>query len=81
MHLKVAYPMSTDERIRNRRTFRNPMLFLGLTMTVFYIGLGAYLLLDPSFLPRIPSEFRNIFAIMLSIYGAYRGWRVYSDFF
>ena len=26
------------------------------------------------------AEFRNIFAIMLLVYGSYRGWRVYSDY-
>jgi hypothetical protein len=73
--------MSTDERIRKRRNFRSPMLILGFTMTLFYFGLGAWLLLDPTFLSGIPTDFRKIFASMVLIYGAYRGWRVYADFF
>ena len=73
--------MSTDDRLRNRRTIRNPMLIFGFVMTVFYLGLGAYLLLNKSFLPNIPIEFRNIFATMLLVYGGYRGWRVYADYF
>ena len=73
--------MSTDERLSNRRFIRNPMLILGFTMTAIYFGLGIYLFLDKSFLAGIPSEFRNIFAAMLLIYGAYRGWRVYADYF
>ena len=73
--------MSTDERLRNRRNLWSPLLILGLVMTLFYLGFGAYLLLDKSFLPGIPSEFRNIFAIMLLVYGSYRGWRVYADYF
>jgi len=73
--------MSSDDRIRNRRTARMPMLILGLSMTAFYVVLGAWLLLDKSFLSYIPTEFRNIFAGMLLVYGTYRGWRVYADYF
>jgi len=73
--------MSTDERLRNRRTIRNPLLILGFAMTFIYLGLGAYLFLDKSFLPGIPPDFRNIFAVMLLVYGGYRGWRLYADFF
>lgn len=73
--------MSTDDRIRNRKNVRLPLLIIGLSMTIFYIGLGAWLLLDKQFLPNIPLEFRNIFAVMLLIYGVYRGWRVYADHF
>lgn len=73
--------MSSNERIRNRGNVRVPMLLLGLTMTAFYIVLGAWLLLDKTFLAYIPAEFRNIFAIMLLVYGTYRGWRVYADYF
>ena len=73
--------MSSDERIRNRRQFRNPMLILGITMTVFYFCFGTYLLLAPNALPNVPVEFRQIFAIMLLVYGSYRGWRMYKDYF
>lgn len=73
--------MSTDERIRNRRTLWSPLIILGFVMTLIYFFLGAYLLLDKSFLPGIPGEFRNIFAVMLLVYGGYRGWRVYADYF
>jgi len=73
--------MSTDERLRNRRSIWNPMLILGFTMTIVYLGLGAYLFLDKTFLPNIPTEFRNIFAVMLLVYGSYRGWRLYADYF
>ncbi|MCC6462753.1 MAG: hypothetical protein IT260_19960 [Saprospiraceae bacterium] len=73
--------MSTDENLRQRRFIRNPMLILGFVMTAIYVCLGAWLLLDSSFLPGIPSEFRNIFASMLLLYGIYRGWRVYADYF
>lgn len=73
--------MSTDERIRNRRNFKMPLLILGLCMTVFYLGLGSLLLFDKNFLSGIQVEFRNIFAVMLLVYGSYRGWRVYADNF
>lgn len=56
------------------------MIFIGMAMTVFYIILGSWLLLDSGFLPGIPSEFRNIFAAMVLIYGLYRGWRVWADY-
>ena len=64
---------------RNRRAIRMPMLIFGFSMTAVYLGLGSFLLLDKSFLPGVPSEFRNIFAALLLIYGAYRGWRIYAD--
>lgn len=73
--------MSSDERIREKRSFRNPMLILGAVMTIFYVGLGVWLLLDKSFLPGIPAEFRNVFAAMVLIYGSYRGWRIWADYF
>jgi hypothetical protein len=73
--------MSTDERIRNRRNFKMPLLILGLCMTVFYLSLGSLLLFDKTFLAGIQVEFRNIFAVMLLVYGSYRGWRVYADNF
>jgi hypothetical protein len=71
--------MSSDDRIRNKRSFRNPMLLMGLVMTVFYVVLGSWLLFDKSALPGIPDDFRKIFAVMVLIYGSYRGWRVWAD--
>ena len=56
------------------------MLIIGTAMTVFYVVLGAWLLLDPSFLRGVPSEFRQVFAIMVLVYGSYRGWRVWADY-
>lgn len=73
--------MSTDDRIRNRRNFRSPMLILGIALTLFYLVLGTWLLADKNFLAGIPVEFRNIFAITVLIYGVFRGWRVYNDYF
>lgn len=73
--------MSSDDRIRKRLTFRRPLFFLGLLMTLFYMVLGSWLLADKSFLPGIPVEFRNIFAVLVLVYGTYRGWRVYADYF
>jgi hypothetical protein len=71
--------MSTDERIRRKGNFRNPMIILGIVMTIFYLSLGSLLLWRKTFLPNIPIEFRNIFAVMLLVYGGYRGWRLYAD--
>lgn len=71
---------TTDERIRNRRAFRNPMFIIGTAMTIFYITLGSLLLANAQFLPNIPTEFRQIFAVMVLVYGAYRGWRAYMDY-
>jgi hypothetical protein len=73
--------MSTDDRIRNRRSLRTPLIIMGAAMAIFFVCFGAYLLIDRSFLPHIPVEFRNIFAIMVLIYGVFRGWRVYSEYF
>lgn len=73
--------MSTNERLRNRSSLRSPMLLFGIAMTLFYLGIGAYLLIDTSFLPGIPPGFRNIFAALLLIYGIYRGYRIYADHF
>ncbi len=71
----------TDERIRKKRGFRNPMLFVGVVMILFYIVLGAWILLDKTFLLGINEELRNIFAVLLLIYGTYRGWRIWADYF
>jgi len=71
----------SDDRIREKRSFRNPMLILGFAMTLFYIVLGTWLLLDKTFLSGIPADFRNIFAVLVLIYGSYRGWRVWADYF
>jgi len=73
--------MSADDRIRKHGKIRMPLLILGFTMTLIFIVLGAWILLDKTFLAGIPPEFRNIFAIMVLIYGTYRGWRVYADHF
>lgn len=75
--------MSIQENHREQRAraTRTPMLILGFTMTLVYLGLGTALLVDQSLFPGIPTEFRNIFAVLLLLYGAYRGWRVYSDYF
>ena len=73
--------MTTDDRVRKRRNFRNPMLILGLAMTTIYFCLGLFLVLEKKFLPGIPADFRNIFATMLIVYGIFRGWRVYQDYF
>jgi amino acid permease len=73
--------MSTNDRIRNSRKFRNPMLILGIAMTAFYVVLGSLLLFVKNFLPEVGTEFRNIFAGMLIVYGIYRGWRVYADYY
>ena len=71
--------MSSDDRIRQSGAFRNPMLILGIVMTIFYVGLGAFILLNRAFLAHIQLEFRQAFAVMLIIYGVYRGWRTYAN--
>ena len=55
------------------------MRLFGIAMTVAYLGLGSLIFFDKTFLPGIPSDFRNIFAGMLLVYGAYRGWRIIAD--
>jgi hypothetical protein len=72
--------MFSDERIRRRNATRLPLLILGAAMTLIYLALGTVLLLKPSFLPGIPTEFRNIFAVMLLVYGVFRGWRFWQDY-
>jgi hypothetical protein len=72
---------TTHERLRTKTGFRHTMLIFGITMTIFYLGLGAYLLIDKKFLAYLSSDLRNIFAGMLIIYGFYRGYRVYADYY
>ncbi len=69
--------MATDDRIR--RKIRMPMLIVGSVMTLFYLGLGSYILFNPGFLPKIPDQFRTVFGSLLLVYGLYRGWRMYAD--
>lgn len=73
--------MDTDERIRNRKGFRAPMMIWGIGIAAFCFGLGLWMTLDPAFQEQIPSEYRHIFAGLLLSYGLYRGWRVYADNF
>jgi hypothetical protein len=76
---------SSDERIRKSEgansSIRTPMLILGLVMCVTYVGLGTYILLNKNFIADVQTEFRNIFAVMLLIYGVYRGYRIYAEYF
>ena len=72
---------STEERLRERRAIKKPMLLFGGAMTLFYLGVGGYMFWDKTFLSGIPTEFRNIFAGLLVVYGIYRGYRIYADHF
>ena len=67
----------SDDRIRGR--IRLPLIIMGGFMVLFYLGMGSYILFDGSFLPKIPEQFRTIFASLLIIYGGYRSWRLYED--
>ncbi|MCS7035309.1 MAG: hypothetical protein RMJ33_04610 [Saprospiraceae bacterium] len=75
--------MSVQEshREHRRRTLRGPVMIFGTVMTFVYLGLGIALLVDRAFFSDIPIEFRNIFAVLLIVYGLYRGWRVYWDYY
>ncbi|HNL38602.1 MAG TPA: hypothetical protein PKL15_01495 [Saprospiraceae bacterium] len=74
--------MSSDDRIRKKQgPFRTSMLILGISMTLFFIGFGLWLLLVPGAVPDLPAEYRNIFGVTVVVYGLYRGWRVYADYF
>ncbi len=70
-----------NHREHRRRTVRGPIMILGTVMTLVYLGLGISLLADKTFFEGIPMEFRNIFAVLLIVYGLYRGWRVYWDYY
>ncbi len=56
-------------------------MIMGAAMSIFFVCFGAYLLINKTFLPGIPTDFRNIFAGMVLLYGVFRGWRVYSEYF
>ncbi|MCS6928811.1 MAG: hypothetical protein NZM43_04860 [Saprospiraceae bacterium] len=75
--------MSIQEQHREhrRRTLRGPLLIFGTVMTIIYLSLGVLLLAKRDFFADIPIEFRNIFAVLLLVYGLYRGWRVYWDYY
>lgn len=72
--------MFSDDRIRRKKAVKQPLLILGAAMTLIYIGLGAMLFLNPQFLSGIQTEFRDIFATMLLVYGVFRGWRFWQDY-
>jgi hypothetical protein len=78
-HFTTAHTMSDTSNDRVRGRIRTPLHFIGIAMTVIYLALGAYILFIPGSLPRIPADYRTIFASMLIIYGLYRGWRTYAD--
>ena len=73
--------MTSDQRIRNRRSFRNPMLVFGIVMILFYYCFGIFLLLSPGTFTTVPAEFLRLFSGLLLVYGTYRGWRIYQDYF
>jgi hypothetical protein len=79
--MKVQERPTTHERLRAKPGIRNAMLIFGITMTLVYLCIGMYLLLQKKFLGWLPSDLRNIFAGMLLIYGLYRGYRVYVDYY
>lgn len=68
---------SSDDRIRRR--IRLPLIITGAIMTLFYLGMGGYIILNRGFLPKIPDQFRTFFGSLLVIYGVYRSWRLYED--
>ncbi|MEZ4919179.1 MAG: hypothetical protein R2792_08745 [Saprospiraceae bacterium] len=70
---------NTHERIKQKTGLRSPMFIFGGFMTLFYLGLGTAILVNKSFLQGIPVDFRSIFAILLIIYGLYRGYRIFAD--
>jgi small neutral amino acid transporter SnatA (MarC family) len=67
----------SNDRIR-RRT-RLPLLIMGGFMVLLYFVLGGYIILNPTFLPKISKDHRTIFGGLLLVYGAYRSWRLYAD--
>lgn len=67
----------SDDRIKKR--IRLPLIITGVVMVLFYFGMGLYILFNPSFLYKIPKDYRTLFASLLLIYGAYRSWRLYMD--
>jgi hypothetical protein len=81
----MDFKRSSNDRIRNqsetKNNIRTPMLIMGLVMCIAYLSLGSYILLNKDFIAEVQLEFRNIFAVMLLIYGFYRGYRIYADYF
>lgn len=72
---------SSDDRIRDPRgPLRKTMLIVGLTMTLFFIGFGAWILLDPNAMAGMQPQYRTIFGATVLIYGIFRGWRIYNDY-
>lgn len=69
--------MASDDRIR--KSVRLPLLIVGGVMTLFYLSLGSAILFIPTFLQKIPDQFRTVFGTLLIVYGLYRGWRIYAD--
>ncbi len=70
-----------QNRENRRQRSRGPLMILGTTMTLLYLGLGTALLVDKTLFEGIPVQYRNIFAVLLLVYGLYRGWRVYWDYY
>ncbi len=66
---------------RRRRQVRMPMLILGGVMILFYLIMGGVLLAKPDWFPGVAIEILRIFGAMLLIYGGYRAWRLYSEYF
>gem|GEM_PF-1314956 len=65
----------------NRRTQpgKSLVMTLHVTMSLAYLGCGAFLLLSPKAGRIVPAEYSKIVAGSLLIYGAFRMYRAYSQ--
>ena len=50
-------------------------------MVVLYIGLGTTILFRPPIVQHIPERTGKIFGVILILYGIFRAYKVYSQYY
>jgi FtsH-binding integral membrane protein len=63
-----------------RNGLKKTYLIFGISMTLVFIALGASILLKSDFFPRLPLEYRSMFAWVLIVYGLFRAFRIYQNY-
>jgi hypothetical protein len=56
------------------------MLIMGSIMVLTFLAVGVSLLLNFDFVKGVPESYRGFLGTVILLYGAYRGWRIYSDY-
>jgi len=57
------------------------MKYMGILMVVVYLVFGVIVLSGPQDVFYLPEPYARIFGVVLILYGAFRGYRIYRHYF